>query len=50
MLEVTPVLHHGNGGVRVNGSSEVMCTRKDGSASVVLGLYAAGECAAGEVK
>jgi cytochrome-b5 reductase len=47
MLEVTPVLHHGNGGIKVNASSEVVCTREDGTASVLIGLYAVGECAGG---
>lgn len=47
VLEVTPVLHHGNGGIQVNASSEVLCERPDGSLSILLGLYAAGECTGG---
>lgn len=47
LLEVTPVLHHGNGGIRVNASSEVLAYRGNETASILLGLFAVGEAAAG---
>lgn len=47
MIEVTPVLHHSNGGIRINASTEVVSTRPDGTSSIILGLYAAGECTGG---
>ena len=47
MVEVTPVLHHSNGGIKINASTEVITTRSDGTSSIILGLYAAGECTGG---
>lgn len=48
MIEVTPVLHHSNGGIHINASAEVVTTRSDGTSSIILGLYAAGECTGGK--
>lgn len=48
MVEVTPVLHHSNGGIKINASTEVTTTRSDGTSSIILGLYAAGECTGGK--
>lgn len=50
MVEVTPVLHHSNGGIKINASTEVTTTRSDGTSSIILGLYAAGECTGGKIK
>jgi succinate dehydrogenase/fumarate reductase flavoprotein subunit len=47
MIEVTPVLHHSNGGLQINASTEVITTRQDDTSSIILGLYAAGECTGG---
>ena len=47
MIEITPVLHHSNGGIQINASTEVVTTRDDGTSSIILGLYAAGECTGG---
>jgi succinate dehydrogenase/fumarate reductase flavoprotein subunit len=47
MIEITPVLHHSNGGIQINASTEVVTTREDGTSSIILGLYAAGECTGG---
>jgi hypothetical protein len=49
MIEITPVLHHSNGGIQINTSTEVVTTREDGTSSIILGLYAAGECTGGTV-
>lgn len=47
MIEITPVLHHSNGGIHINASTEVVTTRDDGTSSIILGLYAAGESTGG---